>query len=147
MQNLSSAPKASRCDYGSVVAVTSSSSRLRGPRNVEYFILIWLDLNVDENGSEIGQLRRIINEVRTFVEPDECFSFLTSIGDDNDDKIFLIISDHVGEHFVSTVHSFSHIDSIYVFCTNKHHHERWAKTIGKSKVSSQKLSNSAIVYE
>jgi hypothetical protein len=85
---------------------TSSWRRL--PRIIENFVVVWLDLNINESNGDyqnsIGQLRRIVNSVKTFTFPDQCVACLTNI---QDPKVFLILLDAFSEIFVPLIHDLS----------------------------------------
>jgi len=66
-------------------------------RTIENFIIVWLDLNIDQQNSDfqdsITQFRTIINSLETFTNTDECADFLSEI---TDEKVFLIVSNALG---------------------------------------------------
>jgi tetratricopeptide (TPR) repeat protein len=45
----------------------------------------------------------------------------------------MIISGSLGQHIVPRVHNMSQVDSIFIFCGNKKHHEQWVKDWAKIK--------------
>ena len=55
------------------------STRPRRVRIVQNFTLLWLDSNIDEHDADfknsLTQLRRIVNTINTFTNPDQCVSF------------------------------------------------------------------------
>jgi hypothetical protein len=71
-----------------------------------------------------------MNSVKTFTNPTECLDFIAEI---QNEKIFLITSDSLGERFIPLIDDKIQIDSIYVFCTNKIKHESWANKHRKIK--------------
>jgi tetratricopeptide (TPR) repeat protein len=101
---------------------------------VQNVLLIWLDSNIDHNNDDcrntILQLRRVVNNINTFGDGEQCIQFINTI---NDNKICMIISDSLGEHIVPRVHNMSQVDSIFIFCGNKEHHEQWTKQWSKIK--------------
>ncbi|UJR22679.1 hypothetical protein I4U23_025716 [Adineta vaga] len=74
-------------------------------------------INIDEDSKDyqntITLLQRIINDVYR--------------------KACMIISGALGQHIVPQIHDMSQIDSIFIFCGNRTHHEGWAKKWGKIK--------------
>jgi tetratricopeptide (TPR) repeat protein len=98
-------------------------------RNVQNFILVWLDANIDKvNNSDcrntITQLQQVVNTVNTFTDVNQCISFITDI---KEEKIFMIISGTLGEIVIPTIHDMFQIDSMYVFCRNELKHKEWAQ--------------------
>ena len=91
-------------------------------------LLIWLNNKIDNNNEDcrhtVVRLRRIINGINTFTDGDQCIRFINTI---TDTKICMIISGSLGQHIVPQVHNMSQIDSIFIFCGNKKHHEQWTK--------------------
>lgn len=101
-------------------------------RIVQNFVLIWLDAHIDESNSDchksMTKLRTIVDSIDIFTDPDRCLNFMTKI---KGEKIFLIVSGGLGEHFVPRIHQMPGVDSIFVFCANKFRHEEWAKKFPK----------------
>jgi hypothetical protein len=114
-------------------AGTSPPVAMKTVQNVQ---LIWLDNNnnIDENNKDsrhtVTQLRGIINTINTFTDGDECIQFINTI---TDNKACLIITGSLGQHIVPRVHNMSQVDSIFILCANKQHHEQWAKEWSKIK--------------
>ena len=114
----------------SAVPSTSDLRRLQRPQpqvdNVENFVVVWLDAaigsNTDTQKSK-DQLQQLVNAVKIFTNPDECRTFIESV---KEEKIFLIVSDALGEQFVPAVHDMTQLDSIYVFCSNKEKPQQWS---------------------
>jgi tetratricopeptide (TPR) repeat protein len=106
-------------------------------KTVQNVLLIWLDANIDEKNNVDGrnaitQLRRVVNNINTFTNGDRCIEFINTI-DNNNNKACMIISGSLGQHFVPRVHNMPKMDSIFIFCHNKNHHEQWAKDWSKIK--------------
>jgi tetratricopeptide (TPR) repeat protein len=101
---------------------------------VQNVLLIWLDNNIDDNSDDcrntITHLRSAVNDINTFTDGEDCIQFLDSI---SDEKACMIISGSLGQHIVPRVHNMSQVDSIFIFCGNKKHHEQWAKEWSKIK--------------
>jgi tetratricopeptide (TPR) repeat protein len=101
---------------------------------VQNVLLIWLDSNIDDNNEDcrntVVQLRRVVNDINTFGDGEQCIQFINTI---NDNKVCMIISGSLGEHIVPRVHSMSQVDSIFIFCGNKKRHEQWTKQWSKVK--------------
>jgi tetratricopeptide (TPR) repeat protein len=115
---------------------------------VENFIVVWLDSNISPTNKDyrnsITQLRRIVNSIKTFIDINECVTFLKQI---KDEKIFMIVSGHLGEQIAPIVEDFSHLDSIYVFCCNKSKHEKWACKYRKIKEIFTKIETLCEILE
>jgi tetratricopeptide (TPR) repeat protein len=104
-------------------------------RNVQNFLLIWLDTNIDVLNNQdccntITQLRQVVNTVNTFTNADRCLDFIVEI---KEEKVFMIISGALGEIMVPSIHDMPQIDSIYVFCQNDLRHKQWAQNWPKVK--------------
>jgi tetratricopeptide (TPR) repeat protein len=101
---------------------------------VQNVVLIWLDSNADDNNEDcrntVVQLRRVVNDINTFGDGEQCIQFINTI---NDNKVCMIISGSLGEHIVPRVHNMSQVDSIFIFCGNKKYHEQWTKQWSKIK--------------
>jgi tetratricopeptide (TPR) repeat protein len=101
---------------------------------VQNVLLIWLDQNIDDNSADcrntIAQLRRTVNTINTFTDGEECIHFLENM---DNEKVCMIISGSLGQPIVPRVHNMSQVDSIFIFCGNKKHHEQWAKDWSKIK--------------
>jgi tetratricopeptide (TPR) repeat protein len=103
-------------------------------RMVQNVMLIWLDSNIDKENTDcqntITQLRRVVNDVNTFTDGDQCIQFINTI---THNKTCMIISGSLGQHIVSRVHNMSQVDSIFIFCGNRKRHEEWVKEWFKIK--------------
>ena len=101
---------------------------------VQNVLLIWLDTNIDikneDCGNTVTQLRRVVNDINTFTDGEDCIQFIDTI---NDNKVCMIISGSLGQHIVPRVHNMSQVDSIFIFCGNKKYHEQWTKEWSKIK--------------
>jgi len=100
---------------------------------IQNFHLVWLDGNIDEDNNDdcrntITKLREVINTVNTFIDVDECIDFINDI---KEEKTFMITSGAFGQTTVPVVHDKPQVSTIYIFCENKAHHEKWAKEWAK----------------
>ena len=95
---------------------------------VQNILLIWLDSSIDENNIEyqniITQLRCVVNNINTFTDEEECTQFINSIVDN---KVCVLISGSLGQHIVPHIHNMPQVDSIFLTCANKEHHDQWIK--------------------
>ena len=105
-------------------------------RIVQNYLLVWVDANATTNTSNedsqhtLEQLRTTVNDVNTFVEPDQCLTFLQGI---QLEKVFLIVSGSLGRDLVPRIHSMTQVDAIFIFCEDKSRHEEWVKEWSKVK--------------
>ncbi|CAF4005646.1 unnamed protein product [Adineta steineri] len=110
------------------------SKGAEGRQRIQNVLLIWLDSNIDETNDDyqhtIAQLRQAVNDINTFTDGDQGLEFIQTVVDN---KVCLIVSGSLGQHIVPHVHNMSQINSIFVFCGNKKHHEQWAKNWPKIK--------------
>jgi tetratricopeptide (TPR) repeat protein len=108
--------------------------QLASSRIIGNFVLIWFDPNIDTNDEDIEysieQLRRIVADLKTFTDINECMDFLTDIVNE---KVFMIISGHLGHHILSFIQDISQLQSIYIFCEQQTKHEEWIKEYKKVK--------------
>jgi hypothetical protein len=109
----------------------------RGRVNIQTMqnvLLIWLDSNIDNKNQDcrntVTQLRRIVNDIKTYTDGDRCIQFINTI---RDNKACMIISGALGQLIVPRVHNMFQVDSIFIFCRNKKHHEQWTKEWPKIK--------------
>jgi tetratricopeptide (TPR) repeat protein len=95
---------------------------------VQNFHLVWLDGSIDETNDDcrnsITKLRQVVNAVSTFVDVDQCIDFINGI---QEERAFVIFSGALGKTTVPIVHDKPQVNTIYIFCGNKGHHEKWAK--------------------
>jgi hypothetical protein len=112
----------------------SSNTTHTRQRVVAGFVLIWLDVKVDQSNEEckntLTQLRNVVNNVNIFTEPNECVDFLTEI---NDMKAFLIVSATLGRQIISLIHDIPQLHTIYIVGRNTSQHQQWTKTWIKIK--------------
>ena len=103
-------------------------------RIAQNFLLVWVDGNIDQSNDDcrnsLTQLRTTVNDVRLFTQIDRCIKFLNAI---EDEKVFLITSGSLGQQLIPVVHTYSHIETIYIFCSDKSRHEQWTKEWMKIK--------------
>lgn len=121
-------------------AVTPRNTRSRqsaSMKTAQHVLLIWLDENIDRKNeadyrNTITQLRRVVNNVNTFTDSDQCIKFIKTI-DSNEHKVCLITSGSLGRRIVPYVHGMSQVDSIFIFCNNKIYHKQWTEGLQKIK--------------
>ncbi|CAF1124059.1 unnamed protein product [Adineta steineri] len=110
----------------SAVSKGAESRRRINMQQIQNVILIWLDSNIDVTNDDcqttITKLRRVVNDIKTYTNSDQCLEFIQTVVDK---KICMIISGSLGQHIVPCVHNMSQVDSIFIFCGNKKYHEQW----------------------
>ncbi|CAF1513815.1 unnamed protein product [Adineta steineri] len=115
----------------SMDAVANRRMNMQRMQNV---LLIWLDNNINENNADcsntIKQLKRVVNNVNTFTDGEQCVEFIQTI---NNNKVCMIVSGSLGQHIVPHVHEMSQVDTIFIFCSNQEWHKQWAKEWPKIK--------------
>ncbi|CAF1495891.1 unnamed protein product [Adineta steineri] len=103
-------------------------------QRMQNVLLIWLDNNINETTADcsntIKQLKRVVNNVNTFTDGEECVEFIQTI---NNNKVCMIVSGSLGKHIVPHVHDMSQVDTIFIFCNNQQWHKQWAKEWPKIK--------------
>jgi tetratricopeptide (TPR) repeat protein len=127
---------AEKSEQASATSKRTTVRRRTNIKMVQNVLLIWLDTNIDEENSAdcrntVAQLQRVVNNVNTFIDGDECIEFIDTINDNT--KACMIISGSLGQHIVPRVHNMSQVDSIFIFCGNTKHQEQWAKDWPKIK--------------
>jgi tetratricopeptide (TPR) repeat protein len=125
---------AGKKEQASVQSKDAGGCRRANIKKVQNVLLIWLDSNFDDSKEDchntVVQLRRVVNDIHTFGDGEQCIQFLNTI---DDNKVCMIISGSLGEHIVPRVHNMSQVDSIFIFCGNKNRHEQWTKNWSKIK--------------
>ncbi|CAF1490156.1 unnamed protein product [Adineta steineri] len=95
---------------------------------MQNILLICLDNNINDNNADcsntIKQLKRVVNNVNTFTDGEECIEFNETT---TNNKICTIVSGSLGKHIVPHVHDMSQVDTIYIFCYNQEWPKRWTK--------------------
>jgi tetratricopeptide (TPR) repeat protein len=132
---------AGEAEQTSTVSKGANSRQGTNIQRVQNAVLIWLDKNIDINNKDCGntvtQLRRVVNDINTYTDGDQCVEFISTI---TNNKVCMIISGSLGRLIMPRVHNMSQVDSIFIFCGNKTHHEQWAKEWPKIKGVFTKLS-------
>jgi hypothetical protein len=92
----------------------------------------WLDANMysDENKQLLKKMRDITGVCMEFVEEDECLRCLGRGVADPRQFVF-IVSGQLGEKLKSEIYEHENILSVYVYCTWREKHEKWAKQYKK----------------
>ncbi|CAF4198702.1 unnamed protein product, partial [Adineta steineri] len=90
-------------------------------------VIIWADANIDQSKKtyhdSITKLQRITPAVYSCTNSPQCINYLNNI---NDKKVFLIVSDGLGEELVPLVHDKPQLDAIYIYSQVKMQRLPWA---------------------
>jgi hypothetical protein len=113
----------------------AASSRRINVQMAQNVLLIYDNSTYSRN--TIIQLHRVVNTINTFTDGNKCIQFLDKI---TDNKVCMIISGSLGQYIVPRVHNMYQVDSIFIFCGNKKHHEQWTKEWSKIKGMFTKIS-------
>jgi hypothetical protein len=77
-----------------------------------------------------------VNNINTFTDEEECTQFINSIVDN---RACVLISGSLAQHIVPHIHKMPQVDSIFLICNNKEHHDQWTKEWSKIKVVSTEI--------
>ncbi|CAF1168642.1 unnamed protein product [Adineta steineri] len=120
--------------YVSKFPRNAATDRRMNMQRMQNVLLIWLDSNINENNADcsntIKQLKRVVNNINTFTNGEECVEFIQTI---NNNKVCMIVSGSLGKHIVPHVHDMSQVDTIFIFCNNQEWHKQWTKEWSKIK--------------
>ncbi|CAF1019657.1 unnamed protein product [Adineta steineri] len=115
-------------------STSATADRRTNMQRMHNVLLIWLDNNINENNTDcsntIKELKRVVNNINTFTNGDQCVEFIQTI---NNNKVCMIVSGSLGKHIVPHVHDMSQVDTIFIFCNNQQWHKQWAKEWPKIK--------------
>ncbi|CAF0978213.1 unnamed protein product [Adineta steineri] len=112
-------------------AVENRCINMQRVRNI---LLIWLHNNINNNNADcnntIKQLKRVVNNVNTFTDGNQCIEFIQTI---TKNKICMIVSGSLGKHIMPRVHDMCQVDTIFIFSRHRRWRKRWAKQWSKIK--------------
>ncbi|CAF4961196.1 unnamed protein product, partial [Rotaria socialis] len=111
--------------------MASSMNPTSSNDNLETYSIFWLDASVnnEENIKAQKKLRRIINQLRTFVDPEDFLDRVRFI--QQGDLTILIVSGQMGRIVVPEMQKLSQVSSIYVYCFNKEANLQWSQPYKK----------------
>ena len=91
----------------------SVSTRPIQLRIVENFLLIWFNVNTNgfDKEDSLNQLRKLVNSIEIFSNPEDCLEYLSHI---SSEQIFLIIPNSCAKPFLTAVELISSLQSIYI---------------------------------
>ena len=111
-----------------IITASSNTNRvLVSPQSVrrqlQNFLLIWLNADFDEVNAEVNEslqyLQQNMPSVITFTDGQDCFEFLDGVKE----KVFMIVSGSLGQLIVPVIQDMPQLQSIYILCTDKSIHE------------------------
>ena len=113
----------------------SSNNDNSPARNIQNFLLVWLDANIDlandtDSRNTITQLQKVVHTIHRFTDHNQCIAFINGI---TEEKVFMIISGTLGEILIPDIHDTCQLESFYIFCRNESKHKQWAKEWVKIK--------------
>lgn len=95
---------------------------------MENFIIVWLNLYSNEyDNDSLDQLRQIINSLKKFIHPDQCFDYLKTV---KDEKILMISSYSLDRQQMSQLDALPQLHSIYFFSDEKFDYQDYKKVKG-----------------
>ncbi|CAF1496191.1 unnamed protein product [Rotaria magnacalcarata] len=99
--------------------------------SLETYSIFWLDVSVnnEENISAQKKLRSIINQLRTFVDPEDFLEGVRFI--QQGDLTILIVSGQMGRIVVPEMQKLAQVSSIYVYCFDKEPNLQWSQPYKK----------------
>ncbi|CAF4157391.1 unnamed protein product [Adineta steineri] len=116
------------------LSTNTTVNRRMNMQKTQNVLLIWLDNNINDDNADcyntIKQLKRVVNNVNTFIDSEQCVEFIQTI---TDNKICMIISESLGKHIVSHVHNMSQVHSIFIFSNNQECDKQWTTEWPKIK--------------
>ncbi|CAF1401652.1 unnamed protein product [Adineta steineri] len=111
-----------------------TTDRRMDMQRMQNVLLIWLDNNFNDNNVDcnntIKQLKRVINNVNTFTDGEQCVEFIRTI---TNNKVCMIVSSSLGQHIVPHVHDMFQVDTIFIFCNNHECDKAWTREWPKIK--------------
>ncbi|CAF1477100.1 unnamed protein product [Adineta steineri] len=117
-----------------VLSTSTTANRRMNIQRMQTVLLIWLDNNINENNVDcsntIKQLKRVVNNISTFTDGNQCVEFIQTI---NINKVCMIVSGSLGKHIVPHVHDKAQLDTIFIFCNNQEWHKQWTQEWPKIK--------------
>ncbi|CAF1170933.1 unnamed protein product [Adineta steineri] len=101
--------------------------------NSNMFAYFWLDedVNKTKDNQEIQkELRKVVNSLQTFENPDECEQEIRKI---IEEKIILISSNSMAHQLVPRIHDLSQFKACYIFCQDQPVDKQWITDFAKVK--------------
>jgi hypothetical protein len=80
--------------------------------------------------NNVTQLCRVVNDITTFTNADQCIDFLTNI---YTEKVCILISGSLCQSIIPLIHDITQLHTIFIFCPDQTRHEQWANEWPKIK--------------
>ncbi|CAF2629125.1 unnamed protein product [Rotaria sp. Silwood2] len=131
IENLSPQNKTTTQTSNQATTVQMSGENSENNTNIETFLIVWLDANVNktqDNEETYKGLRASVNNLHKFDNLQEGETYVRSI---RREKIILIVSGGYGIEIVPRIHDLVQVNCIYVYCSDKARHEAWSKNYSK----------------
>ncbi|CAF4501661.1 unnamed protein product [Rotaria magnacalcarata] len=99
--------------------------------NLEKYSIVWLDVSVNNEENMVAQkkLRSIVNNLRTFIGPEEFMNYARSL--QQGDLTILIVSGEMGRVVIPEMQKLEQVYSIYMYCFNKETNLQWSRSYSK----------------
>ncbi|CAF1385636.1 unnamed protein product [Adineta steineri] len=127
-------PKTSKPSVKSSHGVTVSYVRQPRQRRATNYLLIWVDVSIDEGKKDcqdtLTLLKNVVNDVNLCIEPNQCIQVLKKF---DKERAFVVTSGSLGQYLVPEIHGMQQLDAIYIFCGDKSRHEGWTQNWTKIK--------------
>ncbi len=117
--------------FSSIITADKLSSSLKY-NNLETYSILWLDPLVNDAKEYIDaqqRLRVVINYIRTFKTSDHIEQYIQSVPEQ--DRIFLIINNQLGQELMPHLHQFRQIFAIYIYSHDNKRNIQWTKEFKK----------------
>ncbi|UJR30022.1 hypothetical protein I4U23_017567 [Adineta vaga] len=110
--------------------------------NLETYSILWIDPFVNDTKEYVDaqkRLRTAINYIRTFKTIENCEQYIQSIPEQ--DRIFLIINNQLGQELIPQIHQYRQIFAIYIYINDDKRNTQWSKAFTKIKSISTQIDN------
>ena len=101
--------------------------KARQTGNVENFLVVYLNA-VSPSSSIQRELRGAVNTVTIFDDTDDCLALINTVVNEH---VILIVSDALGDPFVSTIQELDQVFTIYILCETDEQVEQWSTNQAK----------------
>ena len=137
-QTKTTAPS-SRVSSANITKEKQPSVPTKATSNIEVFACFWLDKDVHitkDNKETQKELRKIINHLQTFENPDECEQAIRAT---TQEKIIFICSSSLAGEIVPRLHDLTQFNACYIFSQDQEVNKEWI--ISYAKVCDNKLTD------
>ncbi|CAF1427580.1 unnamed protein product [Adineta steineri] len=116
---------------------STTSSDIRQPRQrmALNYLLLWIDISIDQTNDDfentVKQIQAVTGDVNVFRQREACIDFLTDAQEDI--KCFLVVKDATSQQLMPLISDIPQLVGIYIFNDIKTPHEEWTKEWQKIK--------------